>query len=147
MLSREEKMKTPFFGGKEERLSNLLSKSVQSIQGDLKKIRREMCIESPRGFETESNSRFSYGECEHVATRYDAQRSHMPIFSMREREEEGMTRRETLSDFLQEYESQTQNFRDHITFPEFFKIKVKRSKQHDGVDSFYLLLIDRKSVV
>ena len=61
MLSREEKMKknkTPLFGGKkEERLSKLLPKSVQSIQGDLKKIRREMCIESPRGFESESNSR------------------------------------------------------------------------------------------
>lgn len=55
----------------------------------------------------------------------------MPRFSMREMEEEGMTRRETLSDFLQEYESQTQKFRDHITFLEFCEIKVKRRKQHD----------------
>ena len=65
----------------------------------------------------------------------------MPRFSMREMEEEGMTRRETLSDFLQEYESQTQNFRDHITFREFFKIEVKRSKQHD-MDRFLLSNFD-----
>ena len=42
-----------------------------------------------------------------------------------------MIRRETLSDFLQEYESQTKKFRDHITFPEFFQIKVRRINQHD----------------
>ena len=50
---------------------------------------------------------------------------------MREREEEGMTRRETFSDFLQGYESQIQKFRDHITFLEFCKIKVKGIKKHD----------------
>ena len=55
----------------------------------------------------------------------------MPRISMREMEEEGMARRETLSDFLKEYESQTQKFRDHITFPKFCKIKVKRRKKHD----------------
>ena len=88
-----------------------------------------MCIESPREFGSESKSIFSYEECEHAATHYDAQRSHMPKFAIRERG--GMTRRETLSNFLQEYESQTQKFRDHITFPKFCKIKVKRSEQHD----------------
>ena len=90
-----------------------------------------MCTESPRAFENESNSRFYYGECKHATTPYDAQHSHMPIFSMRKMEEEGMARRETLSDFLQEYESQTQKFRDHIHFPKFCNIKVKRNKQHD----------------
>ena len=78
-----------------------------------------MCTESPRGFETESNSRFSYGECEHAATPYDVQRSHMASFSITERNQEGMPKRGTLSGFLHEYESQTQKFRDHITFPEF----------------------------
>ena len=55
----------------------------------------------------------------------------MPSFAMREREEEGMPKRGTLSGFLHEYESQTQKFRDHITFPKFCKIKVRRSKQHN----------------
>ena len=131
-MRRKDKNKTPSFGGrKEERLPKFLSQTLQSIHEDLKEMRREMCIESPRGFEYESNSRFSYDECEHAATHYDAQRSYMPRFAMREMEEGGMTRRETLSDFLQEYESQTQNFRDHITFQEFCKIKVERSRKHD----------------
>ena len=65
----------------------------------------------------------------------------MPRFSMREREEEGMPKRGTLSCFLHEYESQNQKFRDHITFPKFFKIKVRRSKQHN-VDRFLLSTFD-----
>ena len=75
--------------------------------------------ESPREFESEANYRLSYEECDNETTHYDAQRSNMPRFPMREIEEEEMPRRETLSDFLQEYESQTNNSRDHITFPEF----------------------------
>ena len=60
---------------------------------------------------------------------------------MREIEEEEMHRRETLSDFMQEYESQTKKFRDHITFPEFFKIKVERSKKHN-MSRFFLSTFD-----
>ena len=125
----------------EDKLTKLIPRSVQSIHEDFKKIRREMCIESPRGVESESNSRFSYDECEHASTPYDGQCSHMPIISMREMEEGGMTRRETLSGFMQEYESQTQKFRDHIIFPEFCKVKVERIKQHD-MDKFLLSTFD-----
>ena len=108
MLSRKEKMKTPLCGErKEDKLTKLNPISVQNIYKYFKKIRREICTESPRGFETESKSRFSYGECEHAATPYDAQCIHMASFSIREREEEGMPKRGTLSGFLHEYESQT----------------------------------------
>ena len=60
--------------------------------------------EPPREFESKANSRFSYNECEHATTHYDAQRSHMPRSAIREMEEEEMPRREALSDYLQEYE-------------------------------------------
>ena len=65
----------------------------------------------------------------------------MPSLAMREIKEEGMIKRGTLSGFLNEYESQTQRFRDHITFPEFCKIMVRRSKQHDE-DRFLLSVFD-----
>ena len=122
MLSREEgeekmyrKEKAPLCGGrKEERLSKLLPKSMQSIKEDLKKMRREMeCLEE---FGSRAKSRFSHDRCEHASTHYDAQCSQMPRYTMREMKEEEMPRRETLSDFLQEYESKIDNFRDHITF-------------------------------
>ena len=77
MISREEKMnknKIPLFGGnKEDRLSKLLSKSIQSIKGDLKKMRREM--ESPEEFGSRAKSIFALDRCEHAATCYYAQRS------------------------------------------------------------------------
>ena len=60
---------------------------------------------------------------------------------MKEMKEDEMLRRETLSNFLQEYESQTENFRDHITFKDFCKIKVERSKLNI-MDIFYLSTFD-----
>ena len=60
MLSRKQKMKTPLCGErKEDKLTKLLPRSVQSIREDFKKIRRKIGTEYPRGFEIDSNSRFS----------------------------------------------------------------------------------------
>ena len=98
MLSRKNNMKTPLCGEKgEDKLTRLLPRSVQRIHEDFKRIRREICTESPRGFEIDSNSRFSYGECKHAATPYDAHHSHMDNFFIRERREEGMPKRRTLA--------------------------------------------------
>ena len=61
--------KTPNFGRKkEDKLTNILPKSIQSIHEYLKQLRREMSEESPKGFEPQSNSRSSHSECEHAAT-------------------------------------------------------------------------------
>ena len=43
----------------------------------------------------------------------------------------------TMSDLLQEYESQTERFRDHIDFQDFFKIQMEKSKQQYA-DIFFL---------
>ena len=106
MVSKRQEYRnnTPSFGGKkEERLSNLLPKSVKSIHEDFKKIRREMYRESSRKFDSKTNSRFSHNECEHAATHCDvhhSQKLRSTIRKMGEKEE--MTRRKTLSDFLKE---------------------------------------------
>ena len=42
-----------------------------------------------------------------------------------------VTKEETPSDFLKEYESHTQKFRNQLTFFEFCKIKVKGKEQQD----------------
>ena len=118
-LSREGEMnrnKTPLCGGKrEDRLTNLLPKSVQCINENLKKMRGEM--ESPEEFRSRAKSRLVHDRCEHAATPYYAQRSQMPkVVSMRKMKEGEILEKGTLSNFLQEYESQTNKFRDHITF-------------------------------
>ena len=65
------KNKTPLCGGrKEERLSNLLPKSMQSINEDLKKMRGEM--ESPEEFGSRSRYRLAHDRCEYAATPYYA---------------------------------------------------------------------------
>ena len=104
-------------------LTKLLYKFVQMIHEEFKEIRRKYG-ESPRGFYSKANSRSE--ECEHATTHPNTQHSHMPRIAGREMErEEEVARRETLSDFLKEYESQTQKFRDHLSFSEFCKMKVK----------------------
>ena len=64
---------------------------------------------------------------EHATTPYYAQCSQIPRFSVREMKEEEMSEKGTLSNFMQEYESQTEKFGDHITLKEFYKIKMERS--------------------
>ena len=72
MLSRREKMKTPFHGQKKgDKLTKILPKPVQNIHEEFEKLMREICTGSPRGFEIESSSRFSCRGCEHAATPYD----------------------------------------------------------------------------
>ena len=126
-MYRREKDKTLAFRGRnEEKLSKLLFQTMQSIHEDIKKMRREMCKESPRGFEYEENHRFLHDGCENSATQFDPQRSFMPIFTAREMEEEDAPKEETLSDYLQEYESQSWRFKEHLNFQYFFKIKEER---------------------
>ena len=79
-----------------------------------------MYEESPRGFESKANCRLSHEECDQAATHPNTQHSHMPRIAGREMERgEEVARMETLSDFLKEYESQTQEFRDHLSFRSF----------------------------
>ena len=132
-MPSKKKRKTPLCGeGKGDELANLLPKSTQGFHGSHKQKRRERFEESPQGFGTETKSRVSDEECEHAVTSFDAKRSHMCIFVMKEMGKEGeVTKKKTLGDFLREYESQTQAFRDHLTFMDFFKSKVKGSQQKD----------------
>ena len=99
--------KTPYFEEKKgDKLTNIHPKSVHNIHGYFKKIQREMYEESPRGFESKASSRLSYEKCEQATAHSNTQRDHMPNISGREMERgEKVLRRETLSDFLKEYES------------------------------------------
>ena len=87
------------------KLTKILPKSVYMIHVEYEEICRKY-RESPRGFDSKENSRLE--ECEHAAAHHLVQCSHMPRIAGREMEkEEEVARRETLSDFLKEYEFQT----------------------------------------
>ena len=56
---------------KEYRLTKLFPKSMQSIHEDPKQARREMFEKSPKGFDFQSNSRYSHSVCKHANTNCD----------------------------------------------------------------------------
>ena len=106
------KRKIPSSGEEKEKgdkLTQLLPKSVHMIHEEFEEIRREY-MESPREFDSKANSRLE--ECEHGATHHIVQCSHMPkIFGREMRRKEEVARRETLSDFLEEYGLKLRNSR------------------------------------
>ena len=63
-------------GRKEDKLANLLPKSMKSFQEELKKMRLEMG--SPKEFGSRDESIFAHGECENASKHHDAQCSQVP---------------------------------------------------------------------
>ena len=57
----------------------------------------------------------------------------MPRFTSREMEEEYAPKEETLSDYLQEYESQSWRLKEHLKFQEFFKLKEERRPKNHNI--------------
>lgn len=95
-------------------------------------MRRERWRDSPRGIVHEESFQFSHYGCDNSATPSYLQCGTVPKVIAREMEEEDVLKEETLGDYLQEYESQTQIFRDHLNFQGFFKIKEYRiPSNHD----------------
>ena len=110
-------------GRKEDRL---LPKSMKIFQGELKMMRLEM--ESLKEVESRAESRFTHGECEHAAALHDSQCSQVPRAILRWMGGGKMPKRRTFRDLLHEYESQTERFRDHTDFQEFYKIQMEEIK-------------------
>ena len=92
---------------KEEKISQLLFQTMKNIKEDLKEMKGEKCRKFPRGFEKKESPRYSHDGCGNSATHADPQSYLFPTFTARRMEEEDALRDETLSDYLQVYESQS----------------------------------------
>ena len=108
---------------KEKRISQLLFQTMKNIKEDLKEMKGERCREIPRGFQSEASPRYSHDRCGNSATRANPQRILFPTFIARRMEEEDAPKEETLSDYLQEYESQPWRFKKNLDFQGFCQIK------------------------
>ena len=84
-------------------------------------------MEYPKEVESRAESRFAHGEYKHAATHHGAQCNQVPKSILRWMGGGKMRKRRTLSDLLQEHESQTKRFRDHTDFQEFCKIQMEKS--------------------
>ena len=62
------------------------------------------------------------------ATQFDIQHGTMPTFLAREEEEGDTPKEETLGEYLQEYESQSRRFKEHLNFQVFFQFKGEKTQ-------------------
>ena len=67
-------------------------------------------------------------------------------FTAREMEEKDAPKEETLSDYLQEYESKSWKIKEHLSFQEFCQIKEERRSsntiEEEEADYFCQILMD-----
>ena len=105
---------------------------MKNIKEDLKEMKGERRKEIPREFENVASPIYSHDGCGHSATHADPQHSLFPTFIARNMEEENTPREETLCDYLQEYESQSWRFKEHLDFQGFCQLKEdRRSGNHN----------------
>ena len=131
-----------FSGGK--KLSKLLLQTLHGISKYIKEMRREKHGDPSTRFGNQQSSSSSYYGCEYSATQSDLKRPTSHMFMTNEMEKGDVPKRETLGDYLQEYESQSKRFKDHLNFQGFCKIKEERStrRKHHGVGRFFLSTFD-----
>ena len=82
---------------KEERISQLLFRTMKDIKEDLKEMKGEKCGKFLRGFESEASASYSHDRCDLSATHAGPQRILLPTFTARRMEEGDAPREETLS--------------------------------------------------
>lgn len=99
---------------------------MQGINKYIKVMRMERCRDSPRGIVHKGSSGFSHYGCENSATPSYLQHGTMPTFLARGKEEGDTPKEETLGDYLQEYESQSRRFKEHLNFQRFCQLKEDR---------------------
>ena len=129
-------------GGK--KFSKLLLHTLHGIIKDIKEMRREKHGDPSTRFGHEEIPSSSYYEYDHSAIPSNLKCSTSHMFMTKKMERGDVLKKETLGDFLQEYESQTKRFKDHINFQEFLNIKEERRTKgnHHGVGRFFLSTFD-----
>ena len=125
---REDKGKTPLSGGEEEEYPKLLLQTIQDIAREIKDMRMDRHKESPKGFLHGEGSDISHHWKDRLVKQYVSQRSTMPTFSPVGNG--GFQEQETPKEYFMKYESQSQRFKDHLSFQEFFQIKDNRIPSH-----------------
>ena len=113
---KEDKGKTLLSEGDEEKeYPKLLLQTMQDIDREINEMRMDRYKESPKGFIHGEGSNISrHWSDQPVKKQQVSQHSTMPtLLAMGNG---GFQEQETLEDYVMEYESQSQRFRDHLIF-------------------------------
>ena len=100
---------------------------MHELKGEIRGVRNERQADLLKGFVHEESPGTSDDVCENLATQSIPQHGSMPTLLSKE-EGRGETPKEgSLGEYLQEYESQSERFKENINFPEFCQLKEERS--------------------
>ena len=91
---------------------------MQENAREVEEMRMDRHKESPKGFLHGKGSDISHHWSDQLVKKHVSQRSTMPTFLAVGNG--GFQEQETLEDYFLEYESQSQRFKDHLSFQEFF---------------------------
>ena len=115
--------------GKE--FSKTLFQTMHEMKSEIRGMRNERHENILERFAHEESPSSSYDVCEDSVTQSDLQHCSMPTFLAREEAEGETPKEETLGDYLQEYESQSKRFKEHLSFLEFCQLKEERRSNRD----------------
>ena len=107
--------------GKE--FSKTLFQTMHELKSEIRGRRRESHENPARRIAHEESPSSSYYVCENSSTQSNQQCCSIPTFLARGEAEGETPKEETLGDYLQEYESQSRSFREHLSFQEFCQLK------------------------
>ena len=93
-------------------------------------MKRERHAYPSGGFLHQEIPSTSYHVCENSATQPDLQRWNMRTFLSKEGGKGGTPKEESLGDYLQEYESQSERFKKNLSFLESCQFKEERSSSY-----------------
>ena len=103
----KEKCKIPLTGSlQREEFSKTLSQALNELKEEIRGMKNERQEDILR-FAHEGGPTSSYDGCENSATSSDLQRSINHFFMKKRKKEGDVPKRETLGDYLQEYEAQS----------------------------------------
>lgn len=105
---------------------NILLKTMQNLSREIKEMRVKRRRETPTGLPNGETSGTSHYLYEKPTTQKASQFSTMLTILAIGNGARGPQEQEALSDYFLEYESQSQRFKEHLTFQEFFQIKENR---------------------
>ena len=132
---KEDKGKTPLSGGmKGKELSRLLLQTMYELRNEINGMRKGRHKYCSISLSHEGSRSSSYYVRKNSAAQSYMQCYTMPRFTARKMDKEDAPKEETLSDYLQEYESQSWRFKEHMDFQGFFKLKEeRRCRNHNRI--------------
>ena len=110
--------------------SEIHYQDLHEPKGGIRGVRSEIQANLLKGFAHEESPTTSYDVCEHSTTQSVPQHGGMPTFLSKEGGRGETPKEGSLGEYLQEYESQSERFKEHLSFPECCQLREEISRSY-----------------